>query len=137
MLRKAIALSNGQLTLDVALASGVLPRDCGRFYVEFNFTVLTDQAQDRYLLVDGHKFALNQAAQWAEIGSFAMVDSWQGRMLEVQSSDTDRLIYYPVHTVSSSEGGFERTYQGSCLMLGYAAAALASGIHLTLAIREL
>ncbi len=24
---------------------------------------------------------------------------------------------YPVETVSQSEGGFERTYQGSCLLL--------------------
>jgi len=53
------------------------------------------------------------------VTELALVDEWQGRRLSLTSDQPARLLCYPVYTVSSSESGFERTYQGTCIMLGF------------------
>ncbi len=45
-----------------------------------------------------------------------------------------RLTWYPVETVSNSEGGFERSYQGSSLLFRWPI-ALAPGESRTCAVR--
>ena len=48
-----------------------------------------------------------------------MTDRWLGLCVALESSAPGRFFRYPVETVSQSEGGFERVYQGSCLLWGW------------------
>lgn len=136
-LRKRIALSEAGLELSVELVEGQPPLDSGLFWVEFNFTVLTDSATDRWLELNGQREGLNAALERDGLRSLRLVDEWQGAALSLELAKAARLLSYPVYTVSSSEGGFERTYQGSCFMLGYPPAALRGGIMLSLGVAPL
>lgn len=135
-LRKSITLSGDALMLTVELAEGVVPTDAGRFWVEFNLTVLTDQAEDRYMEVDSQRLSLSDGAQRDLIREVALVDEWQQRRLNLRSERRVSLLSYPVYTVSSSESGFERTYQGTCIMLGVEPGDLDS-LQIELRIKEL
>jgi len=135
-LQKSLSLDGTCIQMDVKLAGGVLDAALPEFFVEFNLTVLTDQATDRYLLVAGGRHPIAEPEAWPGAQRLALVDGWQKRVLVLESTPLKRILYYPVYTVSSSEGGFERTYQGSCIMLGYAPQALLEGIHIELRIEE-
>lgn len=135
-LRKSLKLEGSQLTCELK-GAGTMPDDAGSFFIEFNLTVLTDQADDRYMLVNDERRKLDAGAAMDAAASVALVDEWQQRRAVIKPSQPAKLINYPVYTVSSSDGGFERTYQGTCIMLGFDPEALASGITVTLRIEEL
>jgi len=44
------------------------------------------------------------------------VDTWKGIGATIELDRPALLWRHPVHTVSLSEGGFEKIYQGSCLL---------------------
>jgi alpha-amylase len=136
LLCKTAELRGHVVELGIGLEDGELP-DGQCLWVEFNFNVLTDQSDDRFLLLDGKRHVLSEGLQLSGLSGFTLCDGWQQRQLRLAASTAAEFIIYPIYTVSSSEGGFERTYQGSCFMLGFAAAALATGINLTLRIEEL
>jgi alpha-amylase len=135
-LQKSLRLDGTCIQMGVNLAGGAHDAALPEFFVEFNLTLLTDQAADRYLLVAGKQHAVAEPGVWPGAQQLALVDGWQGLELTLESAALKRILYYPVYTVSSSEGGFERTYQGSCIMLGYAPQALLEGIHIELRIEE-
>lgn len=87
--------------------------------VEFNFTLLAGDAGDRYYICPGQ--SLESARLISEgaldnVESFAMLDDWHKFQLSIAFSPGVSLWRFPVETVSQSEDGFERTYQGSCLL---------------------
>jgi alpha-amylase/4-alpha-glucanotransferase-like protein len=51
----------------------------------------------------------------AETGRLAFGNSDAGVRIEAVLSEPARAEWFPVETVSNSEAGFERIYQGSCL----------------------
>jgi alpha-amylase len=136
-LRKTIALSLNSLDLQIVKSSGELPGDQGLLVAEFNLTVLTDKSRDRWLEIDGVRFSIADPGRWDNPGSIQLVDGWQEKRISLESVDVKSVTYYPVYTVSSSEGGFERTYQGSCIMLAFEPERLNAGIKVNLAIKEL
>jgi alpha-amylase len=44
-----------------------------------------------------------------------LVDKWKGFSVSFETAESCELIRFPIETVSQSEGGIERTHQGSCL----------------------
>ncbi len=88
--------------------------------VEFNFTLLAGDAEDRYYTCPGH--SLESARLISEgaldhVESFGMRDDWHKFQLSVGFQPAVSLWRFPVETISQSEDGFERTYQGSCLLM--------------------
>ena len=136
-LSKSVRLYDQALVLHCAHSGGVLPAECGRFMVEFNLTVLTDQAPDRYLDVLGQPHPINTPADWEGVQTLRLVDGFQNLALRLESPMLREVHYYPVHTVSSSEGGFESTYQGSCLILAFDPQALTRGFDIVLSAEPL
>lgn len=136
-LEKSATVTSEGLEFSVRLAHGSLPPSELEFFVEFNFTLLTAGADNRYLLVAQDRRTPAEAALWRGVNEIKLVDGWQGRQLVLRGEHMQRLLYYPVYTVSSSEGGFERTYQGSCVLLCYHPLALLEGIAIRLAIEEM
>jgi alpha-amylase len=88
--------------------------------VEFNFTLLAGDAEDRYYTCPGH--SLESARLISEgtldgLTSFGMRDDWNKFQLSISCAPAVSLWRFPVETISQSEAGFERTYQGSCLLM--------------------
>jgi 4-alpha-glucanotransferase len=133
--RKSVILDGSTVTMRLQLV-GVIPAAAGEYFVEFNLTALTDQAEDRYLEVNAAREPLSQGTDHRDVTRVALVDGWQRRRAVLTAPQPARLISYPIYTVSSSEGGFERTYQGTCIMLGFAPQT-AGDLALTLSIEEL
>lgn len=133
-LSKSLRLSDSALAMSLRLEDGAPPAADGDFYVEFNLTLLSDRADDRYIRCGRRRHPVGEPGAWQGCGTIRLIDGWQRRELRLQAGKPKRILYYPVYTVSSSEGGFERTYQGSCIMLGYEPQALSGGIRIQLTI---
>ncbi|HTY13579.1 MAG TPA: alpha-amylase/4-alpha-glucanotransferase domain-containing protein [Candidatus Omnitrophota bacterium] len=93
----------------------------GMFGVEFNLTLLASDAPDRILKFSDseEKFRLNSSGEKPDIFKIKLIDEWKGFSVSLESEKTSRVFWFPIETVSQSEGGFERTYQGSCFMFGF------------------
>ncbi len=81
----------------------------------WNFNFLAPEAHDRYFLVDGAKAAEPQLRSrgWESPSStFELRDEWSGLSVIIEGKDL-RIWREPIETVSMSEDGFERVYQGS------------------------
>ncbi len=88
------------------------------FAAELNLTLFSDQDPGRYLEIDGQgRVGLEQFHEAAPVSSLALVNQSEGWRVRISPSRPVRLWSWPVQTVSQSEGGLERTYQGSSLVL--------------------
>jgi len=100
------------------------------FAVEWNLTFLAGDAPDRNYFVTGRGleqprlFGVGEEAGVTEAG---MTDGWLGLRVLFQASQPAKFWRYPVETISQSEGGFERVYQGSCLLFGWDVSLKANG----------
>ncbi len=56
------------------------------------------------------------AGELNNVSVVRMVDEWLGYSLTLDFSEVAVLWRFPVDTVSQSEAGFERVYQGSSIM---------------------
>ncbi|HEV8325730.1 MAG TPA: alpha-amylase/4-alpha-glucanotransferase domain-containing protein [Myxococcota bacterium] len=103
----------------------------GRWAVELNLTLLTPDAPDRKCFVPGGDDtrpgarAVTPGAQ-----GFRLEDGWARFAATVHADGAEALWRYPIETVSQSEDGFERTYQGSCFLLVFPAGAAPSIVTL-------
>jgi alpha-amylase len=87
------------------------------FATEINVNLLAGNDPSRYVKLGGSEERAPLASEgvtdeWKKV---TLVDEWMKIRLELESSAPGRLFRYPVETVSQSENGLERTYQGTCL----------------------
>jgi len=88
------------------------------FMPELNLTLLAGNAPDRTLeLPDGRRERLTFRGEVRHLRSLGLCDGWSKLRVKLTAERPFDLWTYPVETVSQSEGGFERTYQGTCLLL--------------------
>ncbi len=93
-----------------------------RYLNEWNLTFLTGTAPDRRYYVKGRELSeplLGSVGSEEGVTEAGMTDAWLALRLGFSSKDPMRFDRYPVETISQSEGGFERVYQGSCLLFGW------------------
>ena len=97
---------------------GNKPVNC-KMGVEFNLTLLAGDADDRYWVIpgSGEKPRLKEMGKDVTIGAVGMRDEWAGFEVSLTSPEPFDTWRFPVETVSQSEAGFERTYQGSCIVI--------------------
>lgn len=91
-----------------------------KFGVELNMTLLAGMAHDRYYLLNDEKPEsphLSSISETAGIQSIHLVDEWKGIQVRISLDQACSLWRFPIETVSLSEGGAEKIYQGSCLVL--------------------
>ncbi|MFA5098340.1 MAG: alpha-amylase/4-alpha-glucanotransferase domain-containing protein [Candidatus Margulisiibacteriota bacterium] len=87
---------------------------------EVNLSLLAGNAPDRYYVIDGKKpqdCELASRGISQQIYEAALIDKWSSLSIMIDGSARFDLWRFPIETVSQSEGGFERTYQGSCLLI--------------------
>lgn len=89
------------------------------FGTEFNLSLLAGDSPDRYFEIKGHVLKSRNFASAGELNNVTVVrivDEWLGYSLSIDFSEVAVLWRFPVDTVSQSEAGFERVYQGSSVM---------------------
>jgi alpha-amylase len=90
------------------------------FGIEFNINLLAGDAPDRYYRIPGRNLEDRRLASIGELNDIAeveLVDEWTGMKVVLRTDRGCRLWRFPVETVSISESGFEKIFQGSCLLL--------------------
>jgi alpha-amylase len=95
------------------LAGGAL---AGRWAVQWNLVFSAGEAPGRYLTLPGHP-SLGSAGRAADLAEVTLVDEWLGLEARLTWNPGAELAWGPVETVSVSEAGFERIYQGLALLL--------------------
>ena len=80
--------------------------------------MLAGDAPDRYYTIPGRELEKRNLASSGteeDVASLRMTDEWLDLGLEMEMTPPASLWRYPVETVSNSDSGFERVYQGSSL----------------------
>jgi alpha-amylase len=90
----------------------------GRWAVQWNLAMSAGEAPGRYLTVPGRP-SLASSGRLTEITEVTLVDEWLGLGARLSWSPGAELAWGPVETVSVSEAGFERIYQGLALLLSW------------------
>ena len=89
------------------------------FAVEFNINFLAGNASDRYYFTPEHTLDernLFSRGELALVQRFGLADEWQGIKTEFAFDRPATLWRLPLLTVSQSEDGLERVYQGSTII---------------------
>lgn len=90
------------------------------FVIEFNINLLAGDAPDRYYDIPGLHLEDRKLASLGElkdISEVRLIDEWNGMKVVLKMNKRCNLWRFPVETVSLSESGFEKIFQGSCLLL--------------------
>jgi hypothetical protein len=88
-----------------------------RFGMELNITLLAGNDPQRYYEWPGsNHIRLHERGEVAKADWFALVDEWQRFRVVIRLDRPGDIWFAPIETVSQSEEGFERTYQGSCIL---------------------
>ena len=80
--------------------------------IENVLNFLAPSAPDRYFESDGQRYPLRWGAA-APASELRVVDEWQGISVTLSAPGAKDFWIAPIETVSESEEGFERIYQGS------------------------
>jgi hypothetical protein len=86
--------------------------------VQCNLTLSAGDAPGRYFRVAGRP-SLGSRGRLEGAHGLAMVDEWLGGEVALSFSAPAEVAWAPVETVSLSESGFERIYQGSALLVSW------------------
>ncbi|UCD58281.1 MAG: DUF1926 domain-containing protein, partial [Candidatus Hydrogenedentota bacterium] len=98
------------------IRSGDKPIDSTMFAVELNLTLLAGESEDRYYEIPSVSLRQNRMNSIGTLDSVSLVrlvDRWTNIAIVIQYEPAATFWRFPIETVSQSEGGFERTYQGS------------------------
>ena len=90
------------------------------FGVEFNINLLAGDAPDRYYEIPGHFLEDRKLASVGALNDVTevhLIDEWNRMETVLKTNKSCHLWRFPVETVSLSESGFEKIFQGSCLLL--------------------
>ncbi len=114
------ALDDNSFVVDYTTVIGEKTRAAHRWFcVEFNLILpCCDGPACRYEFSPAFPDAdakLGGTGELQGVNAVDLIDSFTGVMLTIESKVKATLWRFPVYTVSLSESGFEKIYQGSCL----------------------
>jgi alpha-amylase len=90
----------------------------GRWAVQWNVALTAGDAPGRYYEVPGRP-SLGSRGRIPDRRALEMVDEWLGGAVRLEWSAPGEVAWAPVETVSLSEAGFERIFQGSCVLVSW------------------
>ncbi len=104
-------------------------------YIEYDFTL---NALDDYrgISIDGGEKTPLNAEIDATASSIKIIDEYRGVALDVWLSEPTRCAAHPIETVSVSEAGFERNYQGTALYFEISLPRLLEGVEFALRVSK-
>lgn len=119
-IQKAIKVkSNSEIEIDYELSNANKDILNVWFGVEFNFTLLAGNDKQRYYTIPEKGISdesMNTTRQLDGVTETGLVDEYNKFKTLLTWSIPSVLWRFPIETVSRSESGLERTYQGSCIM---------------------
>jgi 4-alpha-glucanotransferase len=121
-MRKSYTVTPGESVVEVSYAiENQAEEPCVvRFGCELNLTLLAGNDPQRFYECPGSgKKRLQERWQCASAQWFAMVDEWHRFRVTLRLDRPGDLWCAPIETVSQSEDGFERTYQGSAVLASW------------------
>ncbi len=83
--------------------------------LEMVFNLLAPDSPDRYFQAGGERRPLEFKGELAD-DELRLVDEWQGVQIVLRAEPRPRWWVSPIETISQSESGFERVYQGSAIL---------------------
>lgn len=84
--------------------------------LELVFNLLAPDTPDRYLLADEVRRPLEFRGE-IDAARVLLVDEWQRVQITLDARPHPRWWIVPIETISQSESGFERVYQGSAILV--------------------
>ncbi len=90
-----------------------------RFAVEMAANLRAGNAPDRWLEADGERLQpghLASRGRLAAVQRLDLVDAWSGLRVVFECSPAMEVWRAPIETISTSESGFEKVYQGTALL---------------------
>lgn len=84
--------------------------------IEFVINLLAPDAHDRYFDLSTRREALRWSGELPGTTRVRMVDEWQRVRVEMVAAHADAWWIAPIETVSQSEAGSEKVYQGSTIL---------------------
>jgi alpha-amylase len=115
VVEKTIALDNAVLSCTYHLTASGAPFSLF-FAPEVNLTLLAGDAPDRYYRAAKDLGDRRLASRGESEGPLELVNEWDKFFARVSATPATNLWRHPLETASQSEGGFERTYQGSVIL---------------------
>lgn len=92
----------------------------GWYGLEWGWSLNAGNTYDRYYLINGESPLddknLASVGETDGVQEVSLVEEWWGIEISAQFEREARLWRFPIETVSSSEAGFERTYQSSVIV---------------------
>jgi len=82
---------------------------------ELVINLLASSAPDRYFVANGVRRPLGFRGE-IDASNLTLVDEWQGVKISLDAQPRPRWWIVPIETISQSELGFERVYQGSAIL---------------------
>lgn len=117
--RKTIETSSGgkawMLTCKSSLSSERAIGNPLALGVELVFNLLAPNAHDRYFETAGDRYPLEFRGKFST-SPLLIVDEWQQVKIALTADPQPEWWIVPVETISQSETGFERVYQGSAIL---------------------
>lgn len=89
-----------------------------RWAVQWNLAPTAGEGPGRYLALPGRPAPRSRGRQ-ADLATLALVDEWVGLEAALTCTPPAEVAWGPVETVSVSEGGFERIYQGTAVLVAW------------------
>lgn len=86
------------------------------FGVENNLTLLTNRDPLRYMTSEHKKLDLIEPGEYENVCEYTIHNNWDRFKMVTSYSDFGKMFVFPVETISNSEGGIERTYQGTSVL---------------------
>jgi len=117
-IRKTVVVPAGRASIEARYAlrwDGTSPL-AARWGVQFNVALSAGNAFGRYFRVPGTP-SLGSRERLTDRQELALVDEWLGCALELAWTHAAEAAWAPVETISLSETGFERIYQGTALLV--------------------
>lgn len=103
-----------QIRYDISCPEG--NRVSANFGVENNFNFQAGHAEDRFILIDGHRHDncfLDSEGTYSQVGGYSLLDQYRDIGVSIMADRPSDVWHFPIFTVSLSEGGFEKVYQGT------------------------
>ena len=127
--KRYVLKDSGQLSLDYKLSCDGGMKPPMWFATEFCFTMLAGHDKDRYYLWNGVKeddVLMDARRVVKDVALLEAVDRAFGFKVGIKA-DADMMVLAPIETVSQSEKGFDRMYQGSTVWFAWKPSWATSG----------
>jgi alpha-amylase len=133
----SIAADRPRLHVDYRLTAPAGAELCGRLAVETSWGLAGGDSPAAGVSCRGRRLALTSTGRWRDVKEFQMAVPAAGVHLRGRLEPAAELWQYPIEAVASSDGGYERSYQGTALVVVWTVQAAGAPWHGRLVLEQM